>query len=68
MQLQYTVRSLAGIEPAVAQLVRALHRKRRAAGSIPARDVHVVALFLEFTLDNFDLYKPFNLILLPSIQ
>jgi hypothetical protein len=30
--------------------------------------VHVVALFLEFTLDNFDLYKPFNLILLPSIQ
>ena len=29
----------------VAQLVRALHRNRRAAVSIPARDLHVVAFF-----------------------
>ena len=29
----------------VAQLVRALHRNRRAVGSIPARDLYIVAFF-----------------------
>ena len=56
----------------VAQLVRALHRNRRAAGSIPARDLklHFSQLFLvwsvinvyKFPLDNFHRQDPSTII------
>jgi hypothetical protein len=59
------LRSLAGIEPAALGLNRALHRNRRAAGSIPARDLklHFSLLLYKFPLDNFrHLQYPSNII------